>query len=153
MENPESQKVKFTMNIEDLANFKLNSSQKEEKLRLENSTELESVRLAKKMAKNNQSLDTQQQIYIAKIFIFELEAAFKNDNQNDVKSYLFLTFPKIINIYDYKFNKISQLIFKQDRWPEFEQIEEEDEMFRAKIEINFLYTELCYRHMNARLSL
>jgi|ETNmetMinimDraft_30_1059905.scaffolds.fasta_scaffold27924_3 hypothetical protein len=58
MENPESQKVKFTMNIEDLANFKLNSSQKEEKLRLENSTELESVRLAKKMAKNNQSLDT-----------------------------------------------------------------------------------------------
>ncbi len=54
---------------------------------------------------------------------------------------------QILNLYDYKFNKISDLVFRMDPWPLMEQIEERDEHFKIKIEVSYMYTELCYRHL------
>jgi hypothetical protein len=55
-------------------------------------------------------------------------------------------------LYDFKFNKISELIFKEDKWPAVEHIEEIDEHFKVDIEVIYMYTELCFRHINGRLS-
>lgn len=82
----------------------------------------------------------QPALEIAKNFLIQLDTAFKKHNMED-----------LLYLYDKRFNKISETVFKNDPWPEAADIEASDEDLSFDINTLFLYGELCYRHIYARL--
>jgi len=86
-------------------------------------------------------LKNQSPMEAAKAFAVDLQNALKTKNEDD-----------LFYLYDRKFNKISEHTFKNAPWPAIEEIEQTDETLEFDMNTIYLYNELCYRHIYARLT-
>mmetsp|Transcript_19368 Transcript_19368/g.16581 ORF Transcript_19368/g.16581 Transcript_19368/m.16581 type:complete len:318 (+) Transcript_19368:37-990(+) len=87
-----------------------------------------------------QAMKEQTPIDVARAFLIELEKAFMAHQMEE-----------LLYLYDRKFNKISETIFKTTPWPSAAEVEDSSDGLEFDLTTHFLYGELCYRHIYARL--
>lgn len=75
-------------------------------------------------------------LQIATKFIVELESGLRFHRTED-----------LLQLYDRKFNKISETVFKNEPWPSPEEIEKTNDNFEFDLTTQYFYDELCYRHI------
>lgn len=116
--------MELPINLEDLPNFKLKSAEEPEA----------------------SSSQPQDELSIASQFIKDLQSLLNNQRKDPSLK------DELLNLYDHTFNKISTTVFKSSPWPSPEEIESADDTIELDITTQLLYSELCYRHIFARLS-
>lgn len=107
-----------------------------------NPEDLPNFRLAKDSdAVEDAALKEQTPMEVAKNFLVELERGLKKKKPDD-----------LLYLYDRKFNKICETVFKSTTWPTAQEIEQAEEDLEFDIDTQYLYAELCYRHIYARIN-
>jgi len=107
-----------------------------------NPEDLPNFRLAKDSdAAEDAALAKQTPMEVATNFLVELQAGLKKRKPDD-----------LLYLYDRKFNKICETVFKNTTWPTAQEIEQSSEDLEFDIDTQYLYGELCYRHVYARIN-
>lgn len=104
--------------------------------------DLPNFRLSKDADINDEAIIKEQSpLEAARNFIVDLQRGLREKKEDD-----------LFYLYDRKFNRICEIVFKTSSWPTVEEIEESDESLEFDMNTMFLYNELCYRHIYARMS-
>jgi len=107
-----------------------------------NPEDLPNFRLSKDADLQDDAILKQQTpMEVARAFVIDLQRGLKEKKEDD-----------LFYLYDRKFNKISEHSFANATWPTIEEIEENDENLEFDMNTIFLYNELCFRHVYARIN-
>ena len=106
-----------------------------------NPEDLPNFRLSKDNDPNEDAYKEQTPLEVARDFVADFQRCLKEKKEDE-----------LFYLYDRKFNKLSENVFKSSTWPAVEDIEASDENLELDFNTTFLYNELCYRHIYARVS-